>query len=176
MPPWVVLLSRALGSAGGGDSTESEMICAPRTIVNPRVRFSSVSSVSLDAPGAEGLFRRLIRRNSSVSARTRFMCLSNASIWPVIDRPSFKVTLIRQLICVPSLAIARARASRARGSREDIRNRPNREMSVSLSLDATAERDSYHLSLLVSGRHLAWCEYELACAAREVQKIGLSVA
>lgn len=75
---------RALGSAGGGDSTDSDTIWAPRTIVRPRVRFSSCSitcPADDDAPGAEGLFcLRLTRRNSSVSARTRFMCcLKSAS-------------------------------------------------------------------------------------------------
>ena len=50
----------------------------PRTIVRPSVRFSSDStSGGAVAPGAVevplvGL--RLTRRNSSVSARTRFMC------------------------------------------------------------------------------------------------------
>lgn len=119
MPVPAVLPRRALGSAGGGDSTDRETMCDPRTIVRPKVRFSSCSTVwavDEDAPGAAGLFcLRLIRRNSSVSARTRFMCLSNASIykprsvscklggpckrssrtWPVIWRPSFKVMRIR---------------------------------------------------------------------------------
>jgi hypothetical protein len=81
-PAPVDLPRRALGSAGGGDSTESETMWAPRTIVRPRVRFSSCSTTAADdAPGAAGLFcLRLLRRNSSVSARTRFMCLSKASI------------------------------------------------------------------------------------------------
>jgi len=83
-PAPVVLPRRALGSAGGGDSTDSETMWAPRTIVNPSVRFSSCSTTwaaADDAPGADGLFcLRLVRRNSSVSARTRFMCLSNANI------------------------------------------------------------------------------------------------
>lgn len=83
MPPPAVLPRRALGSAGGGDSTDREIMCAPRTIVKPNVRFSSDSTTWADdaAPGADGLFcLRLVRRNSSVSARTRFMCLSKASI------------------------------------------------------------------------------------------------
>jgi hypothetical protein len=77
-PPTVDFPSRVLGSAGGGDSTDRDTIWAPRTMVKPRVRFSSCSMVWVvedDAPGAEDwacFF--LIRRNSSVSARTRFMC------------------------------------------------------------------------------------------------------
>ena len=83
--------NRALGSAGGGDSTDSDTICAPRTIVKPSVRFSSVSIVCAEellAPGADGLFCfRLMRRNSSVSARTKFMCYSRlaSSIVPGVS-------------------------------------------------------------------------------------------
>jgi hypothetical protein len=90
---------------------------APRTMVRPRVLFSSDSIICAPEPlpGAEGLFcLRLTRRNSSVSARTRFMCyrdisvvlgvvsgkstLSNASIWPVMALPSCRVTRMRQLM------------------------------------------------------------------------------
>lgn len=82
-PPPVDFPRRALGSAGGGDSTESETIWAPRMIVRPNVRFSSCSTVwtaGADEPGAAGLFcLRLMRRNSSASARTRFMCCQNVS-------------------------------------------------------------------------------------------------
>lgn len=83
-PPVVVFPRRVLGSAGGADSTERETIWAPRRMVKPSVRFSSDSMswvAGPAAPGAAGLFCfRLTRLNSSVSARTRFMCLSNASI------------------------------------------------------------------------------------------------
>lgn len=114
-PPGALAPNLAEGSAGGGPSTEQETICVPRTMVRPRVRFSSDStSAGAELPGADcaplvGL--RFTRRNSSVSASTRFMCcgaisksihhalfrltLSNASIWPVICRPSFSVILIR---------------------------------------------------------------------------------
>lgn len=118
IPPVVDLPSRVLGSAGGGDSTDKETMCAPRTIVRPSVRFSSCTTACAApgaAPGAAGLFCFLMRRNSSVSARTTFMCcehivskilihnaswlgvhtLSKASICPVIWRPSFRVTRIR---------------------------------------------------------------------------------
>lgn len=77
IPPVVDLPSRVLGSAGGGDSTDKETICAPRTIVRPSVRFSSCTMACAApgaAPGAAGLFCFLMRRNSSVSARTTFMC------------------------------------------------------------------------------------------------------
>src|ERR1700761_4169010 len=64
------------GSAGGGPSTARDTTCVPRTIINPRVRFSSISTSGAGAlPGAAALFAfDLTRRNSSVSARTRFMC------------------------------------------------------------------------------------------------------
>jgi len=106
-PPGALVPNLAEGSAGGGPSTEQETMCVPRTMVRPSVRFSSDSTRAGAAlPGADcaplvGL--RLTRRNSSVSARTRFMCyrgtinffsldiisnplrtLSNASICPVI--------------------------------------------------------------------------------------------
>lgn len=77
MPPVVAFPSLALGSAGGGDSTERETMWAPRTMVRPRVRFASVSTVWLaPEPGAPPAFAcfDLIFRNSSVSARTTFIC------------------------------------------------------------------------------------------------------
>jgi hypothetical protein len=71
--PPEVAPSRAAGSAGGGPSTDSEMTCAPRIIVRPIARRSSVSVTCCVAPGAAFPLRR-VRRNSSVSARTRFIC------------------------------------------------------------------------------------------------------
>ena len=65
--------SRAAGSAGGGPSTDNEITCAPRIIVSPIARRSSVSVTCWVAPGAALPLLR-VRRNSSVSARTRFMC------------------------------------------------------------------------------------------------------
>lgn len=82
IPPVVDLPSRVLGSAGGGDSTDKETMCAPRTIVRPSVRFSSCTTACAApgaAPGAAGLFCFLMRRNSSVSARTTFMCCEDAT-------------------------------------------------------------------------------------------------
>ena len=113
--PGALAPNRVDGSAGGGPSTEHEMMCVPRTIAKPSVRFSSVSTRGAGAlPGAACapfVCFLLTRRNSSVSAKTRFMCyhtlsqepnvswslrtLSKASICPVIWRPSFRVTLIR---------------------------------------------------------------------------------
>lgn len=75
MPPGALFPRRALGSAGGGDSTDSETIYAPRTMARPSVLFSSVSTWLPLSP------LRLTRRNSSVSARTRFMCYIHVSIW-----------------------------------------------------------------------------------------------
>ena len=71
-PPDVVP-SLAAGSAGGGPSTDNDMTCAPRMIVSPMARRSSVSVTCCAAPGAALPLRR-VRRNSSVSARTRFIC------------------------------------------------------------------------------------------------------
>ena len=58
----------------------------PRRIIRPNVRFSSTASGALAAePGAGGaeeeglLVRRRVLRNSSVSARTRFMCWKEKS-------------------------------------------------------------------------------------------------
>lgn len=82
IPPVVDLPSRVLGSAGGGDSTDKETMCAPRTIVRPSVRFSSCTTACAApgaAPGAAGLFCFLMRRNSSVSARTTFMCYEHTT-------------------------------------------------------------------------------------------------
>lgn len=65
------------GSAGGGDSTERVTMWIPRRIMRPSVRFSSEIWGAVVAGGAEALVGfRLIRRNSSVSARTMFMCFN----------------------------------------------------------------------------------------------------
>lgn len=78
--------SLADASAGGGDSTESETTCAPRTMVRPKVLFSSVSTSGTEAaaPGAALVFvaLRLTRLNSSVSARTRFICYARSAFCP----------------------------------------------------------------------------------------------
>ncbi len=84
-PPGALVPNLAEGSAGGGPSTEQETMCVPRTIVRPRVRFSSDSTITVAGavlPGADwapfvGFF--LTRRNSSVSARTRFICCRHSS-------------------------------------------------------------------------------------------------
>ena len=77
-PPGALAPNLADGSAGGGPSTEQETIWVPRTMVRPRVRFSSDStSAGVELPGADCaplVGFRFTRRNSSVSARTRFMC------------------------------------------------------------------------------------------------------
>jgi hypothetical protein len=65
---------RVAGSAGGGPSTATAMTVAPRMMVRPIERRSSVSVICWVAPGAAFPTFLLVRRNSSVSARTRFMC------------------------------------------------------------------------------------------------------
>jgi len=86
-PPGALAPSRAEGSAGGGPSTEHEMMCVPRTIVRPSVRFSSDSTrAGVEVlPGADCaplVGFRFTRRNSSVSASTRFMCYFKVRIFP----------------------------------------------------------------------------------------------
>ena len=85
VPPGAPVPKRAEGSAGGGPSTEQETMCVPRTMVRPNVRFSSVSTSAgaAELPGADcaplvGFL--LTRRNSSVSARTRFICYIKFSV------------------------------------------------------------------------------------------------
>ena len=53
--PGTPVPSRAEGSAAGGASTDKEMIWVPRTMVNPNVRFSSVSTMGGGGalPGAD---------------------------------------------------------------------------------------------------------------------------
>lgn len=71
---------RAEGSEGGGPSTLQDTMLVPRRIMRPSVRLSSVTwgwSVEAEPGAVEALFfegRLTRRRNSSVSARTRFMC------------------------------------------------------------------------------------------------------
>ena len=82
-----VVPNLAEGSAGGGPSTEQEMMWVPRTIVKPSVRFSSDSTIAGAAlPGAAAaplVGFRLTRRNSSVSANTRFMCCDQGQ-WAIV--------------------------------------------------------------------------------------------
>lgn len=97
-PPGALVPSLAAGSLGGGPSTEHAITFAPLTIAKPSMRFSSLSTVccAVAAPGAPLPFvLRFTLRYSSQSARTRFMCLSKASIWPTSWRPSFMVARMR---------------------------------------------------------------------------------
>jgi hypothetical protein len=74
-PPGAAVPNLADGSAGGGPSTVMDTTCVPRTIARPSVRFSSTStSAAAMLPGAAYLAFDLTRRNSSVSASTRFIC------------------------------------------------------------------------------------------------------
>ena len=53
-PPGALVPSLAEGSAGGGPSTEQDIICVPRTMVRPSVRFSSDSTrAGAELPGAD---------------------------------------------------------------------------------------------------------------------------
>lgn len=73
--PGALVPSLAAGSAGGGPSRDAETTLEPRTIASPIARFSSDSTREPPAaPGADALALRFTLRNSSVSARTRFMC------------------------------------------------------------------------------------------------------
>jgi len=78
---------------GGGPSTDKLTTVSPRRMTKPSVRFISCMGPASVSPG---FFLGRIRLNSSHSASTRFMCLSNASIWPTKARPSLMVTLSRQ--------------------------------------------------------------------------------
>lgn len=89
-PDIVPAPSRAEGSAGGGPSTDRETMVTPRRMIRPRVRFSSeVVGATFGALemnqfrkpwlGKRGLMHDLVgflfmRRNSSVSERTIFIC------------------------------------------------------------------------------------------------------
>jgi len=79
---------------GGGPSTLKLTTVSPRSITRPSVLFISCSG-GVSSPG---FFFGLTLLNSSQSARTRFMCRSNASIWPVRARPSLIVTFSLQLM------------------------------------------------------------------------------
>jgi len=82
-------------TTGGGPSTLRLTTVSPRKITRPSVRFiSCMAGVSV----SPGFFFGLTLLNSSQSARTRFMCRSNASILPTKERPSLIVIFIRQLI------------------------------------------------------------------------------
>jgi hypothetical protein len=80
---------RSLGSGGGGPSTLRDTTESPRRSTRPNTRFSSFSSFSPPP------FFPLIRRNSSHSPNTRFMCLSNAMNVPIRTRASCNVIFMR---------------------------------------------------------------------------------
>ena len=67
---------------GGGPSTAILTTFSPLNIINPKLRFSTRSSII----AARFLFNV---RNSSASTSTRFKCLSNARNVPTIVRLSF---------------------------------------------------------------------------------------
>jgi hypothetical protein len=73
---------------GGGPSTAKLMTFSPRIKTNPKVLFSTRSSINDDVP----LFFVLRVRYSTASLRTKFKCLSKARKVPTIFRPSCKVT------------------------------------------------------------------------------------
>jgi len=112
----VVLPSRVLGSAGGADSTDNETMWAPRRMVKPNVRFSSVSTVwvvELDAPGAaDFVCFRFMRRNSSVSPKTRFICYKTVSKGRRCDAHSTNLVECEHLprhlatVCQSSLSVS----------------------------------------------------------------------
>lgn len=77
--PLAVVPNRADGSAGGGPSTEHDTTCVPRRIVRPNVLFSSVSTNGPFPPCGPFACLRLTLRNSSVSARTRFICCTSSA-------------------------------------------------------------------------------------------------
>lgn len=160
MPPVVDLPRRALGSAGGGASTERETIFLPRTIVKPRVRFSSWTTVCDEepaAPGAAGLLCFLILRNSSVSARTRFMCCQtkvntqdakfaedrdrahlvegqhlSGHLATILKSDSHPVIDLNQVHQYYSWMRQRSASRKVLCSWENVRNRPGRRGRVSL--------------------------------------------
>jgi len=86
-PPAAAAETVLLSANGGGPSTDSDTTFSPRISTRSSARFSSLSSEPLPLPE--------MRRNSSVSASTRFMCLSNARNFPTSMRVSESVTRIR---------------------------------------------------------------------------------
>jgi len=80
--------------SGGGLTTVKDTTHSPRNNTNPNARFSSPELSAVPAPATFALDFTL--RNSSVSARTKFICVSNAMNLPTKVRPSSNVTRIRQ--------------------------------------------------------------------------------
>ena len=76
--------NRPVALGGGGPSTAILTTFSPLRIINPRFLFSCLSSMIF------ALFPFNVR-NSSVSQRTKFKCLSNARNVPVIVRESVSV-------------------------------------------------------------------------------------
>merc|ERR1719335_1976989 len=85
--PAPACISAFFGPVGGGDSAIIDTMVSPRSTTNPKDRLTSFSSSFL--PFA------LIFRNSSQSARTMFMYLSNAIKDPTNIRESEIVTRTR---------------------------------------------------------------------------------
>ncbi|KAL3812068.1 hypothetical protein ACHAXA_010040 [Cyclostephanos tholiformis] len=83
-----------LDDGGGGPSTATLTTFSPLSMINPRLRFSTRSSMIADPPP---LFVEdfLALRYSSASTNTRFRCLSNARKVPTTVRPSARETRSR---------------------------------------------------------------------------------
>lgn len=64
-----------LDVTGGGPSTDTETMVSPRKITSPSVRFCCTVGAGSEAEEVES-FLPFTVRNSSHSARTKFMCLS----------------------------------------------------------------------------------------------------
>lgn len=99
-PPGTRVGALSSCTTGGGPSTLRLTMVSPLKMIRPNVRFISSSSESSGTPFAVAaavpfFFFCLTNRNSSQSARTRFMCRSKASICPVKVRLSLSVTLSR---------------------------------------------------------------------------------
>ncbi len=78
-PPGALLPRRAEGSCAGGDRGWTVTTCMPRMMVRPSVRFSSFSVITSSSSSVWGCVRLRMRRNSSVSASTTFMCCAPVS-------------------------------------------------------------------------------------------------
>jgi hypothetical protein len=89
-PGPALILALALSAAldGGGPITVNDTIFSPRRIMRPSERRCSLGRLEL----SDSACLDFMGRNSSASARTMFMYLSNASNWPVMVRESWSVT------------------------------------------------------------------------------------
>lgn len=95
----------------------------------------------------------MIFRNSSHSARTRFMCLSNASIWPMRLRPSFLAgERVKGQMVETAVSSSNSRARFTRGRKSEAGRRADAQGDLEPVVDERHHLAAFGLSVSDCGQ------------------------